>query len=232
VHDERAEIERGLQLAREKPLSERVSFWSKQFLGRPYIAGPLNDSDRRFRLDGFDCMTFVETCIALGLSKSFDEILPNLDAIRYYGARPSFETRKHFISIDWISGNSGLIRPMDEPADSVCEKAIDRRKVFEVNKLEPSADFALPLTEIARMPFISKQKIPSAVAGLPDFSVILFVGGVEWTVVSHMGFAVKADSACILRHASSRAGAVVEIDLIEYLDSRPSLSGATFLSLL
>ena len=63
----------------EKELRARVDTASAHFLGRPYIAGSLvgsPDSAEVFtaRLDGFDCVTYIETVLAFALSGSLKSL--------------------------------------------------------------------------------------------------------------------------------------------------------------
>jgi hypothetical protein len=62
------------------------------------------DPDPRFRLDAFDCQTFVETAIALGSSRTLEEAARALDDIRYEGA-PALAARHHEVQAQWIPGN-------------------------------------------------------------------------------------------------------------------------------
>ncbi len=65
-------------------------------------AGP--DPDPRFRLDAFDCQTFVETAVALGSSRTLREAEAALDDIRYQGA-PALAARHHEVLSQWIPAN-------------------------------------------------------------------------------------------------------------------------------
>lgn len=78
-------------------------------LGAPYLASPLGegsgpDPDPRFRLDAFDCMTFVETAVALGSARSLDDAALALDDVRY-AATPSLAGRNHEVLSQWIPSN-------------------------------------------------------------------------------------------------------------------------------
>ncbi len=93
---------------------------SARFLGLPYLAGgPLGegpsgvyDQDPLFRFDGFDCTTFVETVMALSLSKDQAGFEETLRRIRYDGGVVSYQTRNHFTDADWIPNNvrAGYVR--------------------------------------------------------------------------------------------------------------------------
>src|SRR5205807_1023124 len=74
-------------------------------LGRPYVLSPLGeggglDKDPRFRLDAFDCVTYVETVIALANAKSVEEARALIDDIRYDGP-PDFDHRNHYVEAQW-----------------------------------------------------------------------------------------------------------------------------------
>ncbi len=67
---------------------------------------------------GFDCVTFVETVLALVLSmhcrnlQSFTDVFrTNLQSLRYYNGLPNFLRRNYFFScVDWIPNNQWLVK--------------------------------------------------------------------------------------------------------------------------
>ena len=49
----------------------KVSILTNLFIDSPYLSNPIEDSlENIFRFDGFDCVTFVETVIALAIGNS------------------------------------------------------------------------------------------------------------------------------------------------------------------
>ncbi len=87
----------------------RAAAATRPLLGTRYQLSALGegagiDPDPRFRLDAFDCLTFVETAIALGSSRTLAEAARALDDIRYQGA-PAFEARHHEVQAQWIPAN-------------------------------------------------------------------------------------------------------------------------------
>ncbi|MFT6268860.1 MAG: hypothetical protein ACJAVV_001675 [Alphaproteobacteria bacterium] len=105
-------IERLIYQAQDLNQSERVAFFSKEFLETPYADGPLGDgdpngydSDPLYRFDLFDCTTYVETIMALSLAEDFSDFEQIIDAIRYRNGKVSYVTRNHFSSLDWIPNN-------------------------------------------------------------------------------------------------------------------------------
>ncbi len=101
------------------PLPKAIEVVSSRLLGARYVDAPLGegeggDYDRlsRWRLDVFDCVTFVETTLALALSSTEPEFRTELDRIRYQGGKVSYLTRNHFTELDWIPSNAaaGFVR--------------------------------------------------------------------------------------------------------------------------
>src|SRR6266545_2017715 len=87
----------------------RAAAATRAFVGAPYAPSPLGegagrDPDPRFRLDAFDCMTLVETAVALGSASSLAEARVALDDVRYAGA-PTYVRRNHEVLSQWIPAN-------------------------------------------------------------------------------------------------------------------------------
>lgn len=104
-----------LRNAQELNYSDRVSFLSSYFIGKNSTLGPLGegnfdifDRDPIYSFTDFDCTTFVETVMALSLSKNLDDFFPTIIQIRYKDGKISFKNRNHFISLDWIPNNSEI----------------------------------------------------------------------------------------------------------------------------
>lgn len=91
----------------------RLEKMSKLFVGFPYgKGGPLGegadgrfDQDPLYRFDTFDCTTYVETMIALALSRDVNEFEIEQDKIRYTDGKVDYLTRKHFTDLQWIPEN-------------------------------------------------------------------------------------------------------------------------------
>jgi hypothetical protein len=86
-------------------------------LGKPYANGPLGesgfdpiDSDPLYRLDKFDCTTFIETVMANaychGKKNQLNQCISvQMRKIRYEQGKISFKTRKHITEFDWLPQN-------------------------------------------------------------------------------------------------------------------------------
>ena len=91
-----------LQRAQYLSLTDRIAIVSAPFIGTPYGESPLGegappDKDPRIRYDRVDCLTFVETTLAMALAPDPTDLLPVLDDIRYSEGPPAFERRNHFV---------------------------------------------------------------------------------------------------------------------------------------
>ncbi len=198
--------------------AEKISFLCEHFLGRPYIPSPIDDEkDKLLRLDGFDCVTFVETVLAFSLADSNEDVIERLRTIRY-SKQISFATRRHFTSIDWYPGNQGLFRI--HGATSRRNIWIDRKAFF--------GDRGLP-EDLAPRAFVSfpyTEKPDASV--LPETPAVIFViGNRDWIVVDHMGIYNNGN----FYHASSEKQMVVKEAIVQYIRDRKSKLGITILGL-
>ena len=120
----------------------RIDVLSRQFLGLPYQINPLIGSAATpevftASLEGFDCVTYIETIHALSRSASVDEFVEWLRNIRYQGGQVSWERRNHYMT-GWIRNNTRI-------------GAVRR----------------LPVRDIASVPVVRKERTLSVVPGLP-----------------------------------------------------------------
>lgn len=109
------EIEDLLKTHSRRPLLERIEQYSEALLGRPSGNGPLGegpdakyDRDPLYRMDTFDCTTYVETVVALSLSNDLGTFQSRMNQIRYKEGIISFTARNHFPDLDWFPNNPGI----------------------------------------------------------------------------------------------------------------------------
>lgn len=122
---------------------DRVDYVSQFFLGKPYISNPQGegvegefDQVPLFRFDGFDCVTYVNTVLALSLSQNASEFQSNILKINYYDATPKFENRFHFMSLDWNPQNqqNKIVRDITESFTDENQKPIVEFAEGEIDK--------------------------------------------------------------------------------------------------
>ena len=96
-------------------LSERVMLMSTALLGRSYVIGAAGeghegrfDQAPLYRLDAFDCVTYVNTVLALALSYDVVSFRKNLVRISYRDAQLAYSHRHHFMSVDWNFHNQTI----------------------------------------------------------------------------------------------------------------------------
>jgi hypothetical protein len=197
------------------------------FLGTPYREGTLESESPEtlvVNLREFDCMTFVETVVALAClirsgDKSFERFRSLLQKIRYRAGRlQGYASRLHYFS-DWVHDNQrkGVVR--DVTADiggSPFRKAIDF--------MTTHPDVYPPLKDpvnLSRMKavektislrsvfFIPKKALKRLEDRIHDGDLIAITTNAEGLDVQHVGFAARLKHRIHLLHASGKEGKVV-----------------------
>jgi hypothetical protein len=101
--------------------ADRVHWISAFFLGKPYLANALGegpagvfDQNPLYRTDAFDCVTFVNTVLALAMGTDIPTFRHYLLRLNYYDSLPQYEKRYHFMSVDWNVQNAkwGVVTDM------------------------------------------------------------------------------------------------------------------------
>lgn len=124
-------------------LGQRVRWFSQQFLGTPYRLGALGegpagefDQDPLYRVDGFDCVTFVSTVLALAEATDLASFRTILRYVRYRDGLIRFRNRNHFMSVDWNPENTrnGFIHDIAHRILDKTGKPIARVATTIINK--------------------------------------------------------------------------------------------------
>jgi len=230
---------------KEKALPELVVALARQFLGAPYQPQTIEREGAEIlvaNLRAFDCVTFVESILALALAiKSGKANCPNylaqLKKIRYRRGRiAGYPSRLHYFT-DWLWDNEhkGLVINMTERLGGIPVN----KNLVELTRhrddhppLQDDAVFRkMQRVEAAcsrrTFHFIPKERWREAEGGVADGDIIAITTNREGIDVLHVGFAVLVNKKVRLLHASSKAGAVVlsTITLNCYLRERRSRSG-------
>ncbi|CAM2924057.1 N-acetylmuramoyl-L-alanine amidase-like domain-containing protein [Legionella worsleiensis] len=113
------ELYHSLESIPNASITERIDWISEHFKGTPYILGSLGEGPNarydqfpRYRVDGFDCDTYVNTVLALAVANSLETFKQCLQYTRYNDGKIAYINRNHFTSIDWNRNNQnrGLIK--------------------------------------------------------------------------------------------------------------------------
>jgi hypothetical protein len=201
-------------LTKSKPCrsaGNRIEILSRQFLGQPYEINPLIGSVEQpevftVSLDAFDCVTFVETILALSLASNADEFLAWLRKVRYEGGRIAWDRRNHYMS-GWIRSNlkAGALQRLSLPTVPTVSKD---RVLDAVPGLPPIR---------TRFTCVPKPAIGKLAPHLHNGDLIFFASTRKHLDIFHCGIVVVDGGRVLMRHASRSRGGVVEQDLNEFL---------------
>jgi len=213
-------IARKIEQIADLSLLERIHFWAEYFLGKPYLENPLGESENKplIRFDGFDCITYVETCLALGLSTEFSSVEPNIIKIRYRDGRIDHAMRCHFVSLDWIPNNRDIIKLYSDNQFRKISLVIDRHSFFKSRGIEFITD--LKYREKATMPYLPTDRLTQFLKKNEKSGIVFFLGSKDWLIVNHMGFLFTNSEENLLYHASYLSKKVEKEPINSYLINR------------
>lgn len=205
------EAERLLSEVRDTDrLGERLERLSAHMLESPYLSNPLGggpDAPESLvvRFDGFDCVTYVETVLALAASRNPEQFGDALREMRYAGGKVAWRSRNHYM-LDWIKNNQrrGIVKNMTAGPGSV--KKSRRLSVIE----------ALPAKDVTFRVF-PKRSLGRLRRMVETGDIALFASTRRNLDVFHMGLIIKRGNDVWLRHASRTTRRVVEQPLADFL---------------
>jgi hypothetical protein len=192
-------------------IGSRIEVISRQLLGRPYKTNPLAgsaDTAEVFTtsLDGFDCVTYIETVLALARASRIDDFAGWLRKIRYQDGRVQWQRRNHYMAL-WIRNNArqGIITQVSVPA----LPTVSRERVLNI-----VPGIAARRISVRSVP---KRAVPLLEPHLQTGDLIFFGSTRRNLDVFHAGIIVRDCDQLRLRHASRSHGRVLEEDLGEFL---------------
>ncbi len=189
----------------------RAKLISSRFIGVPYIVNPLagspNGSERLVvRFDGFDCITYVETVLALSLARDVREFTAKLAEIRYENGQVEWAKRLHYTS-DWAAYQvrRGLLRDMTQD-----EGAVIREKTLSfIPGLEPKT---------IKLRYYPKEQFGYVSRWLTDGDLIYFLSTRRNLDFFHVGFVFREGDRLLIRHARHMRRRVFEQPLAEFVN--------------
>lgn len=245
-------VERLLAEAKALPSGEnKVLFFARKFLGRPYVAHTLeiNDDERLVvNTRQLDCTTLVETVTALVLcdgrgQSSFHDYAAMLQSLRYrQGVMSGYASRLHYFS-DWIADKQAMgfvddVQGPVPPFAAVKTLRIDYMSThsgsYKALRLHPEllADISRQEKKLSGCSFryIPKsQVLDNSVMRnvVNDGDIIAIVSGKRGLDIAHLGFAVWRADGLHLLNASMIHRKVVEepMTLYRYLQKHTSHLG-------
>ena len=209
----------GLLKEAPRPTEERIAFLSRTFLSSPYKEAPLSPPGEEvlvIDLEGFDCFTYLDTVEALRLSNSFAEFKKNLVRVRYKDGEVSYARRNHFFS-DWAWWNRGLIFD----ATNAIGESHTRLATKTLNVAEDGSFIVQGIPPTKRqIRFVPSDCLPSCLDRLKTGDYIGIYTSRPGLDCCHVGIFIRGEGGLILRHASSRAGTVVDEDFEHYMKDK------------
>jgi hypothetical protein len=190
-------------------VAERVCVVSAQLMGSPYLREPLQgsaDSPEVFTasMKGFDCVTYIETVLALARSTTPQHFVDTLRRIRYANGDIEWLERNHYMT-QWIRNNvrAGFVKPVSRLRAAVMKDRV-------LNTVH-----GLPARR-SRFSCVPKHLMMRS-RQLRTGDLVFFASTRPHLDVFHCGIVVNNTEGLFLRHASRSQGAVVEQPLSEFL---------------
>ncbi|MCL2649425.1 MAG: DUF1460 domain-containing protein [Candidatus Azobacteroides sp.] len=223
------------------------------FLDTPYQANTLEgnqDEQLIINLRGLDCMTFVETCMALTRTirsdnPIFETYKKELQTIRYRdGIIAGYTSRLHYTS-DWIKDNQkkGIINDKTKAAGGIILP-------LQINFMSTNPHLYAHLSthpeDVKKMRYIEnsinkrtyyyipKEEIKNIEKNIQTGDIICFVTSTKGLDISHLGIAYRKDNMLTFIHASTKAQKVIinPESIADYCHSIKSNKGIIILKLL
>ena len=223
------------------------------FLEKPYVAGTLDGNETEMlvvNLHEFDCVTYIETVIALANMVESGDItflnfVSKVREIRYReGVVDGYASRLHYTS-DWVYVNQqkGILAPILWQDENVLDtKRINfmSKHRHAYNALNENDDMLAQIENIENdinerggFVYLPKRKIAENADKIPHMAMIAFTTSIEGLDTTHTGFTYKRDDGTLgFIHASSLKKKVVidKKSLSEYCISQKACKGLIIMS--
>jgi cell wall-associated NlpC family hydrolase len=190
--------------------ADRIDILSASFLGYPYKVNALTGSAETpemftAALDGFDCVTYIETVLALARSGNVDEFVDWLRRVRYEDGEIDWRRRNHYMT-SWIRNNvrAGVLRRLAGKLP-----VVRKNRILNVVPGLPSRK--------EQFQCIPKRFVPQLAEKLRTGDLIFFGSTRSHHDIFHCGIIVRSRDRLLLRHASRSRGHVFDQELAEFL---------------
>ena len=160
------------------------------------------------RFDGYDCVTLVETALALAGSREADQFADRLRELRYRDGQVDWRSRNHYM-LDWIKRNQrrGVLKNLTGAAHAVTKTR--RLSLIKALPAKTASFRVFPKRSLAHVRRVAET-----------CDIALFASTRRNLDVFHMGFIIRRGDDLWLRHASRTAARVVEQPLAEFLKTQ------------
>ncbi len=236
---------KGMDCSTFQGVAMRALQIGEELLGAGFALGPIGegagtfDDDPPLTFERFDCMTFVETVVALSRSTSVSEFAVGLIALRYARSGMTFTTRHHFAGAGWIpAAQAHSVLALVESEASIETKlsvdtsawyrriaknpmyarqwqvAVASEKASLLRAAQDNSQLSGSVRFFPRASLVSNDVLKDGriVVVLNPNSPLNQVAGTG-DHVSHMGFAIRRQGVWLLRAASQVVGKVCDVPL-------------------
>lgn len=222
-------IAQKIQSRADLSFDNRLDRFSCDFIGVPYQNDPLGeaggiDPDPVYRFDSFDCVTYVETVIALTRAQNFKDFADQKIRVSYKDEILNYEHRKHFFEMDHKNDFTDITNNLGTVVNYITG-TIDRQSFLEKRIDSIQGNYK---TEKVILSYIEKNDVSKIdTKKLPRVSIVGIVQdnpGLRSKVgsdvlLSHVGFLISDNGNLSIRHAGTAAGYVVDQDFKSYIDN-------------
>lgn len=226
------------QALHAQPIGAVMGALGTQFLGAPYLEGTLDAPETErlvVRFDGFDCVTFVETMLALarGVVQQdyrYATFAGHLEDQRYRNGQVNgYCSRLHYFS-EWIAENDGRGTVRDVTADLGGEALGDTLSFMSTHR-EAYPRFATndSLWACIRdmearlhgetVHYVPQDRIHEAYDRLQTGDIIAIATDIDGLDVAHTGLVYKQEGQVSFLHASLSGHVKVSPDLQRYVQN-------------
>lgn len=198
------------RLGTARSMEARLDEASGFFLDYDYAQNPLSggpDFKEVFRasLGAFDCVTYMESVMALAASSNPDEFAKHLRQIRYKNGKVDWFERNHYMTA-WLANNKrmGALADLTRGPETIA-------KTRTLNVVQGLAS--------RRVTFrcFPKRRLATIRRRMRTGDLILFVSTRKRLDVFHTGILIRRNDRVLMRHATRSASKVIEQDLADFL---------------
>jgi len=227
------------------PIGDVMVTVGSSFIGAPYVAGTLEQPGEErlvVNLQGFDCVTFVESTLALSRciksgKHTFEEYKKQLQLIRYRrGCIDGYPSRLHYFS-GWIDDNDKkkVVRNISHELGGVAyEKSMSFMSSHSSSyKQLSNSAFLEKIKQIESSlnlqthHYIPKDQLKEVERKLNSGDIVGFTTSTEGLDIIHTGIAIRVNGILKYLHAPLSTGKVqiTENSLANYLAMHKNQTG-------
>lgn len=198
---------------------DRFKTITNELLGKDYVSNSLIGSSTKkeelyIDIDAFDCVTFIETVIALLRSENIEDFNKNLINIRYKDSKIDWPSRNHYFS-EWIDNNKDIISIIDYPNKNIVEKDLSILENYPIVR--------------KRIPYIAVEEFSENINLLKTSDILVFGSTKSDLDFAHVGFYVKESNSLI--HGSKKEQKVVLEPIEDFIERFGGTPGVLVLRL-